>query len=150
MTLELGIWFRFPPRPVAVPERNNQPRPSQFSCDIRGDVHAWHDDLVSAAGKAERWLGRWRPLSAVLHWLIEGERGEEAYGWGAPGSPLNSFLAGYVAREVGDLDVARDRLSVAAAGYRERLERDRGNRTNEVTPEWEAWVERLAADASTT
>ena len=89
LTLELGIWFRFVPRRHPAPERGDQSRPGEFSCDIRGKVHAWHDDLVSAAEKAEGWFARWRPLPVVLRWVLEGKQSEDAYGWGAPASPFN-------------------------------------------------------------
>lgn len=148
LTLELGIWFRFVPRRIRVPERHGRVRPNEYACDIRGAVHAWHDDLVSASGKAERWFTRWRPLPVVQHWLFEGDQSEEAHRWGAPGSPLHALLTGYVARETGALDVAHAQLERAAELFRDELERHRTRDEREVTPEWEAWVERLEADAA--
>lgn len=144
LTLELGIWFRFVPRRHPVPQRSGRSLPGEFACDMRGNVHAWHDDLVSAAEKAERWFARWRPLPVVLRWLLEGKQSEEAHGWGAPGSPLNTLLSGYIARETGDLDTACEQLARAAAYVRDQLDSPGA----EVTPEWEAWVRQVESDAS--
>jgi len=80
----------------------------------------------------------------VLRWLREGVQSEEAYGWGAPGSPHHHLLTGYVAREVGDVELARGQLSLAAAYYRGELD----EHGHEQTREWEAWVEALEADAA--
>ena len=89
---------------------------------------------------------RWRPLRVVLRWLREGTQSDEAFGWGAPGSPLHLVLTGYIAREVGDVELARGQLSLAAAYYRGQLE-ERGNLRSD-DPEWRAWVELLAVDAA--
>ena len=48
LTLELGVWFRCVARAHAVPEREGRERPNEFHCDLRGNVHAWSDDLESA------------------------------------------------------------------------------------------------------
>jgi hypothetical protein len=144
LTLELGIWFRFVPRPYPVPERAGRERPGEFHCDIRGNVHVWSDDLESAGRESALWFARWRSLSAVLRWLREGAQADDAFGWGSPGSPLHRTLTGYVAREVGDLDLARGQLALAAAYYRGQL----AERGRSPEPEWEAWVEALEADAA--
>jgi len=147
LTLEVGIWFRFVPRAHDVPTRNGRERPGEFHCDIRGKVHALDEDLAAAGRKAELWFARWRPLPVVLHWLLDDKHSEEAFGWGAPGSPLHAVLTGYVAREVGNDEVARDRLSRAADYFREALEDRRAERPGDVSEGQEAWVQRLEADA---
>ncbi len=146
LTLELGIWFRFVPRPTRVPERNGLPRPPVALCDLRGNVHTWYDELQAAGVTAERWFARWRPLSAVLRWLLVGKSSDMVFGPGAHGAPEHTLLTGYVARELGEESVARKRLARAAAHFRETLDvREVG--TIEAASEQEAWVERLEADA---
>jgi hypothetical protein len=148
LDLELGIWFRFVPRAYVVVEHGGRARPDEVHCDIRGRVRVWSDDLASAGRESALWFARWRPLPVVLRWLREGVQSEDAYGWGAPGSPHHHLLTGYVAREVGDLEVARAQLSLAAAYYRGELdERDSGH-VRSRTPEWSAWVELLEEDAA--
>ncbi len=144
LTLELGIWFRFVPRPYPVPERDGRERPGEFHCDIRGNVHAWSDDLESAGRESALWFARWRPLAVVLRWLQDGSRSDDAFGWGSPGSPLHQTLTGGAAREVGDVELARGQLALAAAYYRGQLE----ERTRSPEPGWEAWVEALETDAA--
>ena len=144
LTLELGVWFRFVPRSYAVAERAGLVRPDDAHCDIRGRVQVWSQDLQAAGRESALWFARWRPLPVVLRWLREGVQSEEAYGWGAPGSPHHHLLTGYVAREVGDAELARGQLSLAAAYYRGELD----EQGHEQTREWEAWVEALEADAA--
>jgi hypothetical protein len=146
LTLELGIWFRFVPRAYAVPERAGRERPNEFHCDVRGNVHAWSDDLASAGRESALWFARWRSLPVVLRWLRRGTQSDEAFGWGAPGSPLHLVLTGYLAREVGDVELARGQLSLAAAYYRAQLEERSSERAPD--PTWTAWVDVLAADAA--
>jgi hypothetical protein len=148
LTLELGIWFRFVPRAYAVEGPGGRERPDEVHCDIRGRVHAWSDDLAAAARESALWFARWRPLPVVLRWLREGHQSEGAYGWGAPGSPHHHLLTGYVAREVGDEELARGQLSLAAAYYRGELDERSPEHTRARTPEWEAWVELLETDAA--
>ena len=147
LTLEIGIWLRFIPRTHDVPEHDGRPRPGEFHCDIRGNVHAWHEDLESSAEKAELWFARWRPLVAMLGWLLEGTASDDAFCWGAPGSPMRAVVTGYVAREIADLPLASAQLERAATYFRSQLERQRTERPEAVTPEYEAWVSRLEADA---
>ena len=147
LTLELGIWFRFVPRAYAVDDGGRE-RPDEIHCDLRGRLHAWSDDLGSAGRESALWFARWRPLPAVLRWLREGAQSEDAYGWGAPGSPHHHLLTGYVAREVGDLELARGQLSLAAAYYRGELDERDPDHARARTPEWEAWVELVEADAA--
>ena len=146
LTLELGIWFRFVPRPYAVPERDGRERPGELACDLRGNVHAWSGDLDSAGRKSALWFARWRPLPVVLRWLREGTESDEVFGFGAPGSPQHQTLTGYVARAVGSLEVARAQLSLAAAYYRGQLEERSAEHAGD--PDWVAWVEQLEADAA--
>jgi hypothetical protein len=148
LTLELGIWFRFVPRAYEVDEHAGRERPDEIHCDLRGRLHAWSDDLGSAGRESALWFARWRPLPAVLRWLREGAQSEEAYGWGAPGSPHHHLLTGYVAREVGDVELARGQLSLAAAYYRGELDERDPDHARARTPEWEAWVELVEADAA--
>ncbi len=148
LTLELGLWFRFVPRVVAVPGNGGRLRPAVYACDLRGDLHAWHDDLGSAAGKAASWFSRWRPLPVVLGRLLSGTPSEDAWCYGAPGSPHNSFLVGYVARELGDHNTARRKLRLAATHYRTRLESDRASRSEQVSPAQESWVTQIENDAA--
>lgn len=148
LTFELGIWFRFVPRSYAPPEHDGRPRPDEAHCDVRGRVHVRSDDLESAGRHSALWFARWRPLDVVLQSLREGTQSEEAFGWGAPGSPRHRLVTGYVAREVGDAELARGQLSLAAAYYRGELEEKEAQRARDRTPEWEAWVELLEADAA--
>ncbi|HEY7179461.1 MAG TPA: hypothetical protein VH305_09815 [Gaiella sp.] len=150
LTLELGIWFRFVPRSYAAPERDGHPRPDQVHCDVRGRVHVGSEGLESAGRESALWFARWRPLDRVLRLLREGTQSDAAFGWGAPASPRHLLLTGYVAREVGDTELARGQLSLAAAYYRGELEEGEPHGAHERTPEWEAWVGVLEADAGRT
>ena len=147
ITLELGLWFRFIPRGERTPKSGNRLRPSVYGCDVRGDMHAWQDDLGSAADKATRWFSRWRPLPVVLGRLVSGPHSEDAWGFGAPGSPTNSLIVGYLAREVGDAATAHENLERAASFYRDRLELDRELRPEVVTPQRQSWVRQIEVDA---
>ena len=123
LTLELGIWFRFVPRPYEVPERDGRERPGELSCDLRGNVHAWSGDLESAGRESALWFVRWRSLAVVLRWLREGAPSDEVFGFGAPGSPHHHVLTGYVARaprwkngkKLNRLEREKFQLSLAAA-----------------------------------
>jgi hypothetical protein len=138
LMLELGIWFRFVPRSYPVASHTGRERPAELHCDIRGRAHLPSGELESAGRVSALWFARWRQLSAVLHWLREGAQSEEAYGWGAPGSPQHHLLTGYVARELGDAELARGQLSLAAAYYRGEL--GEGDAAD--------WVEIVEADAA--
>jgi hypothetical protein len=140
LTLELGIWFLFVPRWYAIPEKNGRLRPSEYACDLRGNVHAWHGDLASAAAEAEAWFGRWRPLPVVLRWLLEGASSEDAFHWGAPGSPVHATLVGYLAKQLGEDTLTRQHLARVVAHYA-------GNDPSERSPEWDAWLARVREDA---
>ncbi|HEY1315809.1 MAG TPA: hypothetical protein VGF10_01185 [Gaiella sp.] len=146
LTLEVGIWFRFIPRPYEVPERDGRERPGALYCDLRGNVHAWSSELESAGRQSALWFARWRPLPVVLRWLREGAQSDEVFGWGAAGSPHHHMLTGYVARAAGDAEVARAQLSLAAAYYRGQL--DERSAEHAGDPEWVAWVGQLEADAA--
>jgi hypothetical protein len=148
LTLELGIWFRFVPRPSRVPERDGRPRPPSHVCDLRGNIPTWYDELDAAGATAERWFARWRPLPAVLRWLLVGKASEAAFGPGAAGSPQHTLLTGYVARELGEETVARKRLAQAAVFFRESLEERDDVEVAQQEPERAAWVERIEADAA--
>ena len=89
-------------------------------CDLRGNVHTWYDELQAAGVTAERWFARWRPLSAVLRWLLVGKSSDMVFGPGAHGAPEHTLLTGYVARELGEESVARKRLARAAAHFGRR------------------------------
>jgi hypothetical protein len=146
LTLELGIWFRFVPRPYSVPEHDGRERPGELACDLRGNVHAWSGNLEAAGRESAFWFARWRPLPVVLRRLRDGTQSDEAFGWGAVGSPQHNVLTGYVARAVGNAEVTRAQLSLAAAYYRGELEERSTERTTD--PEWVAWVERLEGDGA--
>jgi hypothetical protein len=148
LALDLGIWFRFVPRSYPVAVRNGRERPDELHCDIRGRAHVPGGELESAGRESALWFARWRQLPAVLRWLREGAQSEEAYGWGAPGSPHHRLLTGYVAREVGDAELARGQLSLAAAYYRGELDDRAAGGAQARTPGWEAWVEVVEADAA--
>ncbi len=147
LTLELGIWFRFVPRRSPVPERDDGPRPTAQSSDVLGNVHAWDGDLAAAGAKAEAWFGRWRELAAILRWLLVGSPSDVVHAQGPRGSATHALLTGYVAKELGETTVARRHLALAAASYREQLADRRGARATRSDPGWDAWVERLEADA---
>jgi hypothetical protein len=146
LTLELGIWFRFVPRPYSVPEHDGRERPGELACDLRGNVHAWSGNLEAAGRESAFWFARWRPLPVVLRRLRDGTQSDEAFGWGAVGSPQHNVLTGDVARAVGNAEVARAQLSLAAAYYRGELEERSTERTTD--PEWVAWLERLEGDGA--
>ena len=149
LTLELGLWFRFVPRRAAVPERDGRPRPAAQSSDVLGNVHAWDANLLVAGEKAVAWFARWRPLTAVLRWLLVGRRrtrstrSDTRFGDAA-------LLTGYVAMQVGETAVARRYLGLAAASYREQFDDRRSRPTRDDDPGWDAWVARLEADAALT
>jgi hypothetical protein len=141
LTLELGIWLPFVPRWYTVAEKDGRIRPTEFACDLRGNVHAWHDDLPSAAAKAEAWFGRWRPLPVVLRWLLEGTSSDDAFHWGAPGSPVHATLVGYLALELDEEELGRSQLARVVAHYD-------GNEPSERTATWDAWFARVREDAA--
>jgi hypothetical protein len=149
LALELGIWFRFVPRLHAVPAHEGRPRPRQADCDVRGSVQARHDDLSSAGRTSGLWFAGWRPLPVVLRRLLDGTASEEAFGC-TPGSQRHQVLTGYVAREAGDRLTARKELRRVARACRKELEQRRVERPADVTPEWEAWVAQLQANADAT
>ena len=60
---------------------------------------------------------------------------------------MRAVVTGYVAREIADLHLASAQLERAATYFRSQLERQRTERPEAVTPEYEAWVSRLEADA---
>ena len=146
LSLELGIWFGFVPRADLVPEHEGRLRPAKAHCDMRGRVQVSSDGLEAAGRASALWFARWRPLDAVLRALREGTQSEDAFGWGAPDSPQLRLLTGYVAREAGNVELARGQLALAAAYYRGEL--DEPDAERERTPEWKAWVEALEADAA--
>jgi hypothetical protein len=148
LSLELGVWFRFVPRSYPVPAHDDRMRPAEAHCDIRGRVGVSSDGLEAAGRASALWFARWRPLDVVLRALQEGSQSEEAFGWGAPESPRHRLLTGYVAREAGNAELARGQLSLAAAYYRGELEEPDSTRARARTPEWEAWVALLEADAA--
>jgi hypothetical protein len=148
LTLELGIWFRDVPRKTEPVQRAGRLRPSEFACDLRGSVHAWSHELAAAYERSETWFGRFRPLATVIELLLGGRESESAHGFGAPGSPVRALVVGYLARSIGDAETAQPHLDRAAGFFRDQLERYRVDRPAEVTSDWEAWVERLEADAA--
>lgn len=149
VTLELGIWFRFVPRAHPVPTHDGRPRPDTAQCDFRGTVHAPLDDLGSTMRLSALWFARWRSLTAVLRRLLDGGPSDDAFGWGAAGSPRQTVLAGYVARETGDRRTARVQLRRAASRYRAHLDGLRHDRADGTAQAWDAWIERVEEDART-
>ena len=147
MTLELGIWFGFVPRRTPVVERAGTPTPAAHACDLQGNLHAWDDDLRAAGAAAEKWFSRWRPLPAVLRWLLVGSPSVETFGPGMRGAPGHALLTGYVARELGESAVARRHLERAAAAYRALADERRARGAVEA-PDLDEWVARLEADAA--
>jgi hypothetical protein len=148
MTLELGIWFGFVPRRSPVVEREGRPTPAAHAGDLQGNVHAWDDDLRAAGAAAEKWFARWRPLPAVLRWLLVGSPSDETFGPGMRGASGHALLTGYVARELGESAVARRHLEQAAAAYRALVEERRARGAGDVPSDLDAWVARLEADAA--
>ena len=146
LSLELGIWFRFVPRAHPVPEHDGRLRPGEAHCDMRGRVQVSSDGLEAAGRASALWFARWRPLDAVLRALREGTQSEDAFGWGAPDSPGLRLLTGYVARETGNVELARGQLALASAYYRGELDAPGDDR--EPTAEWKRWVEALETDAA--
>jgi hypothetical protein len=146
LTLELGIWFRVVPRAYPVPEHEGRPRPGEGHCDLRGRVEVRSDGLEAAGRQSALWFARWRPLDAVLRLLRDDAHTDDVFGWGAPGSPRHRVLIGYLARAVGNRELARGQLALAAAYYRGELEGHDADRS--PSPEWAAWVELLEADAA--
>ena len=148
LTLELGVWFRFVPRRAAVAERGGRPRPSAHACDLLGNVHAWDGDLRVAGEKAEAWFARWRPLTAVLRWLLVGSPSDVIHTLGPRGSATHALLTGYVAMQLEETTVARRHLGLAAASYREQSDDRRAREARGDDRGWDAWVARLEADAA--
>ena len=150
LTLELGIWFRFVPRPHAVPEHDGRLRPGLAQCDVRGNVHASHDDLSSAGRTSGLWFAAWRPLRSCSAGSSTAPPRRKPSAGERPAPPGTRVLTGYVAREAGERLTARKQLRPVARAYRNDLEQRRVERPAEVTHEWEAWVAQLQADADAT
>ena len=150
LTLELGLWFRFVPRRAPVAERDGRPRPTAQSSDVLGNVHAWDGNLRVAGEKAAAWFARWRPLTAVLRWLLVGSPSDAVHTPGPRGSATHALLTGYVAMQLGETAVARRHLGLAAASYREQFDDRRSRPIRGVDPAWGAWVARLETDAALT
>ena len=138
---ELTLWLRigldFVPHVAAVVDDATRPPDAD---DLGGRLPVDTDDATSIVEWVEEWFARWRDLTHVRDWLLERESADEVFGWGEPGSPERSLPLGYVARELGDVAVARLHLHAAAAFYRERV-------TDASTPEFLAWLEMLESDA---
>jgi hypothetical protein len=139
LSLELGIWLRFVPRPEEPRLHDGRPRPSVWECDLRATMTTSHEELREAGAATTAWFDRWRPLAAVLRWLLVGRESDDMFGPGRQGSPTHTLVTGYVARQLGEEKVARKRLASAAAHYRETLAETAGRA---------AWVEQLEADAA--
>ena len=107
----------------------------------------WQDGGDAASVAADKWFARWRSLPAVLRWLLVGSPSNETFGPGMRGAPAHALLTGYVARELGEGAVARRHLERAAAAYRAVAEERRARATGDETG-FDAWVERLEADAT--
>ena len=141
LSLELGIWFRFVPRPVARGEA--VPRPAPADCDLRCTMPTSHDELRETGAAARAWFDRWRSLPSILRWLLVGATSSKLFGPGGRESPGHALLTGYVAREVGEGVVARKRLARAAALYRASP----GDPPSRADADREAWLEQIEADA---
>ena len=151
LTLELGIWFRFVPRlarrpgargasaPRPGPVRRPRERPRLARRSVVGRTHVGPlvRGLAAAPGRA--------PPAPRRVGVGGGVRlGSARLAPGTRSSP------GYVAREAGDRLTARKQLRPVARAYRKELEQRRVERPADVTPEWEAWVAQLQADADAT
>jgi hypothetical protein len=147
LTLEAGVWFRFVPRPDSRVD-GGRDRPALTACDLRTAVRVRDDDLRAAGAAAEEWLTHWRPLRAVLRWLLIGSPADATRGPGARGSATHALLTGCVARQLGEVAVARRHLGHAATMFRTELDERRVRELGEVTPEWEAWLAELEATAA--
>ena len=147
LTVVLGIWFRFVPRRAPVAEHAGRPRPAEHACDLRGNVHAWDDDLEVAGRKAVEWFDRWRSTDTILRWLLVGASSDEIYGPGTRGSASHALLTGYVARQIGEDALARRHLTSAASSLRESLEQRRARDGSDTPGSWAAWVARIETDA---
>jgi len=148
MTLEAGIWFRFVPRPAPPGEHADRARPDVHECDLRAGVRVGGDDLRGAGEETERWFAGWRPLAAVLRWLLIGSPSDTARGPGARGTAGHALLTGCVALQLGERAVARRHLGHAATMFRTELDERRIRDLGVVTPEWEAWLAQLEATAA--
>ena len=138
---ELKLWFRiglgFVPHVAAADDDAARPPDAD---DLGGRLPVSTDDAMSIVEWVKEWFARWRDLTHVRDWLLEREFADEEFGWCEPGSAERSLPLGYVARELGDVELAGLHLHAAAAFYRERV-------TDASTPEFLAWLERLEADA---
>src|SRR4029453_8374495 len=99
----------------------------------------------AAGAAAEKWFARWRPLPAVLRWLLVGSPSDGTFRPGMRGASGPALLTGYVARELGESAVARRHLEQAAAAYRALVEERRARGAGDVPSDLDAWVARLEA-----
>lgn len=144
LALVLGIRFSFVPRAPSVAPAGH-PRPHERACDLRATVRVHGDDLEAAGVRVLAWFDRWRPLAAVLRWLLIGTQSEEAYAQGGRGTTEHALLTGYVARQAGEEAVARRQLGQAAVALRGSL----GDLRSEGDAQaLETWVSRVEADAA--
>jgi hypothetical protein len=98
--------------------------------------------------QAETWFLRWDDLSGVVSFLLSEADEGMLSSVGLPGSPTRDMLIGYLAPQARRPELAAEHLSRAAAFFRAELEERRRLAPGDVTPEWEAWVGGIEADAA--
>lgn len=145
LSVEVGVWFRAPRRSHPPPDHDGELCPDPVVCDLRAHVDA--DGLSQSAVEAETWFLHWDDPARVLSYLLSDEDEVKFIG-GAPGSPDRDGLIGYLAPLAGHPELAAEHLARAAGFFREQLETRRILAPRDITPEWEAWVEGLEADAA--
>jgi hypothetical protein len=142
-SVRAGVWFRGARERRTPALEDGDAYPSEAACHLLTGIDA--DDLAQAAVDAETWFLRWDDLAAVLSHLLS-DAHEDVH-VGGSGSASRDLLIGYLAPKAGRRELAAEHLSRAAAFHRELLENRRSIAPRDVTPDWEAWVDGLEADA---
>lgn len=141
--MRLGWFANYIPPTYPPPVKKGKLLPAEYGCSFRGSVlrsldqpdnksnDIWHvhssgDNLAWCIGDVERlipsvltWFEMFSDRRSVLEILRRDSQTEQdpslygLWGFGNQPSPARSYLTGYVAYQLGDLDLARQKLQEA-------------------------------------